>query len=188
LHGVDNASTKLSPALASPITTFEDLARRQHIATASCLFRNGLFDFPEEFFLNVFGTDYALNLLNSYYGKIKLIDEEMGVYRIQQGGEWSGRALLERAEKALDTVLKCKDFFAPRAAADFDYHAALLKCFLEFERREFVNFRAAYWHILRRHFRYLGIKDIAALSARYILSSLPRLIQTYGNITSRLKT
>ena len=169
------------------ITTFENLARKQHILTASCVFRNNLFEFPEEFFLSVFGTDYALNLLNSFHGKIKFIDKAMGVYRVHGGGEWSGRPKIDRSTRAVDTILRCAEYFAPRAAEEFDFHCRLMSCFLEFEKGEFDRFRASRKELLNRHSRFLEMRTRLALLARYILSWFPFLIDSYSGLSGRLR-
>lgn len=168
-------------------TTFEDLAMRQHIGTASCVFRNRLFEFPD-LFLNVYATDYTLHLLNSYHGKIKLIDETMGVYRVQSRGEWSGRGVIERTAKAIDTVRKCREYFYPRAADEFDFHAIKLTCFFAFEKKDFKDFRKNYRLLLKKYRRFLNLRDFSALNMRYFLSLFPGLINFYARASERFKT
>ena len=88
---------RLSNINQKDVSTIEDLALQgNYISTASCLFRNGLFrEFPEWFYTLPVG-DYPLHLLNAQHGKIKYLDEVMGVYRVHSGGSWEQKILLER--------------------------------------------------------------------------------------------
>jgi len=183
----ENKSSRstLSPA-SKEVTSFEDLAQRQHIATASCVFRNRLFSFPE-FFLTVLGTDYVLNLLNSFHGKIKLIDERMGVYRIHDKGEWSGRSDFDRTYKAIETVRKCSEYFAPRATVEFDFHITLLCGYFEFNKKEFKEFRRICRKIFRNHFRVLRLSEIVSLGTRYLFSFSPTITGSCCLLLTKLK-
>lgn len=80
------------------ITTIETLAYRNYIYTASCIFRNCISELPDWLYQCPIG-DYPLHLLNAQYGKIKFIDELMGVYRIHKGGIWGHTSLSYRLEK-----------------------------------------------------------------------------------------
>ncbi|MRS01981.1 glycosyltransferase [bacterium] len=80
------------------ITTIKDLACGNYIYTASCIFRKKLHEMPSWFYQCPIG-DYPLHLLNAQYGKIKFIDEVMGVYRIHRGGVWENRSLSYRLEE-----------------------------------------------------------------------------------------
>jgi glycosyltransferase involved in cell wall biosynthesis len=163
----------LSSRPATDVTTFEELARKQHIQTVSCVFRNKLFDFPEDFFLSVYGTDYALNLLNAYHGKIKFLDKVMGVYRIHDQGEWSGRPSIERSTKAVDTIRRCSEHFYPRAAAEFEYHRQLMTCLLDFEKRDFHQFRTNFKKLWSKSLWLFDLRTLCAVTARYFVSWLP---------------
>ncbi|MGB3868925.1 MAG: glycosyltransferase [Flavobacteriales bacterium] len=71
---------------------FEDLlATTNFIATASVVFRNELKPLPAWFPKLPFG-DLGMYFLNSRKGKIKCLDEFMSVYRIHEGGVWTGRS------------------------------------------------------------------------------------------------
>ncbi|MGI4738387.1 MAG: glycosyltransferase family 2 protein [Janthinobacterium lividum] len=58
-------------------------------STGSLVLRNGLVAWPAWLF-TVKPIDFALVLLCAEQGKVKLLPEVMGVYRIHQGGIWSG--------------------------------------------------------------------------------------------------
>lgn len=167
-------------------TTFEDLARRQHIATASCLFRNKLFEFPDVF-LKVHGTDYFLNLLNANHGKIGFIDEVMGVYRVHGQGEWSSRTAEDRAAIALDTITICGSYFHPRAAAEFEYQRLKNDCFLQFELSNFREFRKRFREARTVSRRFLTKSDLAALWVRFFLSFTPFLNGAFSFLRTRRK-
>ena len=69
------------------ITTLGDLIKYgNYIHTLSFVFRNGIInEFPKWFYKSKIG-DYPLYLLLSKFGKIKSIDEIMGVYRLHHQG------------------------------------------------------------------------------------------------------
>jgi glycosyltransferase involved in cell wall biosynthesis len=168
------------------VTTFEDLATRQHIATASCVFRNKLFEFPP-FFLEVSGTDYALHLLNSFHGKINYLDEVMAVYRIHDQGAWSGFDYVKRATSALETLMKCRQYFYPRAALEIDFHIHKLMCLRDFEKKDFSGFRSNFKILLGKHFARINFREFSTLAVRFLLSRFPVLIRSYVHISESLK-
>lgn len=76
------------------ITTEIDLTDHNYIYTASCLFRNNLFrEFPKSFCISPAG-DYFLHMLNAKHGKIRFLNEPMGVYRVHDGGAWGQKPRL----------------------------------------------------------------------------------------------
>lgn len=81
---------KLSNINQKEITTIHDLAKSNYIYTASSMFRKQNFELPEWFYKSPVG-DYPLYLLSARYGKIKFINEVMGVYRIHDKGMWGSR-------------------------------------------------------------------------------------------------
>ncbi len=168
------------------ILTFEELAKRQYIGTASCVFRNKLFQFPD-FFLEVPSTDYALHLLNSFHGKIKFIDETMGVYRLQSGGEWTRRAAIDKGAAALETTIRCRAHFYPHAQREFDFHVSRLNCFLAFEERRLKEYRSQYLGLLKKYSRWLKLREVAALTSRFFLTYFPRSIERYTRVSSKIK-
>ena len=92
------------------ITTLEDLACGNYIYTASCVFRNNLLEIPDWLYQCPVG-DYPLHLLNAQYGKIKFIDEVMGVYRVHKGGLWENKSLSYRLEKRIEMLDIIKNKF-----------------------------------------------------------------------------
>jgi len=89
---------RLSNINQQEITTIENLAYGNYIFTASCVFRKYLPEPPDWFYQCAVG-DYPLHLLNAQYGKIKFIDEIMGVYRVHQGGIWEIKSWPYRKNK-----------------------------------------------------------------------------------------
>jgi len=88
------------------ITNIKTLARGNYIYTASCIFRKNFSVFPDWYYKCPVG-DYPLHLLNAQYGKIKFINEVMGVYRVHKGGVWENTNLSYRLEewiKMLDNI------------------------------------------------------------------------------------
>lgn len=83
---------------AAETTTIKDLAKGNYIHTCSVVFRNNLFDkFPPYFHKSPVG-DYFLHMLNARYGKIKFMDECMGVYRLHDTSVWSSKTQVRREQ------------------------------------------------------------------------------------------
>jgi glycosyltransferase involved in cell wall biosynthesis len=79
-------------------TTIKDLAKGNYIHTCSVVFKNNLFEkFPEYFLKSPVG-DYFLHMLNARYGKIKFLDEYMGVYRLHETSVWSSKTQIKREQ------------------------------------------------------------------------------------------
>ncbi len=79
-------------------TTIKDLAKGNYIHTCSVVFKNNLFEkFPEYFHKSPVG-DYFLHMLNARYGKIKFLDEYMGVYRLHETSVWSSKTQIKREQ------------------------------------------------------------------------------------------
>ena len=92
------------------ITDINTLARGNYIYTASCVFRNNFIILPDWFYQCPVG-DYPLHLLNAQYGKIKFINEIMGVYRVHKGGVWENTNLSYRLEKWAEMIEILKSKF-----------------------------------------------------------------------------
>jgi glycosyltransferase involved in cell wall biosynthesis len=85
-----------------PITGMGEILAGNFIATASVMFRRGLFGaFPEWFFRLPIG-DWPLHVLNTQYGRIGYLADVMGVYRVHSRGLWSQRS----RSAQLETVLR----------------------------------------------------------------------------------
>jgi glycosyltransferase involved in cell wall biosynthesis len=93
------------------ITTIEDLAWGNYIYTASCIFRKYFNELPPWHSDCPVG-DYPLHLLNAQYGKIKFINEVMGVYRIHAGGIWENKSFIYRIEKWVEMLEIISDKFS----------------------------------------------------------------------------
>lgn len=72
-------------------TTINELAVRNYIATASCVFRSRLTNFPI-WFAEVPAGDYTLHMLNARYGKISYMPDIMGVYREHNQSSWQSKS------------------------------------------------------------------------------------------------
>lgn len=76
------------PVNQKEVSTIEDLLKGNFIPTCSVMFCRGLFgEFPEWYYQILTG-DWILHILNAQYGKIKYINEVLGVHRIGHGGIW----------------------------------------------------------------------------------------------------
>ena len=80
----------LFPPDQKEISTIEDLFFSNVIPTCSVLFRRGLFaELPDWFYTMKIG-DWPIHILNAQHGGIRYFPEAMAVYRVHQGGFWSG--------------------------------------------------------------------------------------------------
>lgn len=82
--------------------TAEDLCRGNFIYTASCLYRNPRFRAFPDWFPQAMPGDWPLHIMVAQQGKIRYLDELMGVYRVHAGGSWS----LQRRSKSLESVIR----------------------------------------------------------------------------------
>lgn len=70
--------------------TIEDLLLANPVSTCSVVFRHApVEELPEWYFELIMG-DWSLWVLLAQRGKLSYIDQVMGVYRVHQGGAWSG--------------------------------------------------------------------------------------------------
>jgi glycosyltransferase involved in cell wall biosynthesis len=93
------------------VSTIEDLARRNYIFTASCIFRNGLIkELPDWFYKSPVG-DYVLHMLNAQHGKIKYIPDIMGVYRVLKDGFWESKNKIYQTEHWIKLIDLMKRYF-----------------------------------------------------------------------------
>ena len=101
---------RISNKNQNEITTINTLACGNYIYTASCVFRNNFIILPDWFYQCPVG-DYPLHLLNAQYGKIKFVNEVMGVYRIHQEGTWGDTSMVHQREKWLEMLELIRDKF-----------------------------------------------------------------------------
>lgn len=96
------------------VTTIENLAQRNYIMTASCVYRNGLIkEFPDYFYKSPAG-DYVLHMLNAQYGKIKYFPEVLGVYRAHSGGIWQPNGHIYHEKQTAQIIELMKNCFSPK--------------------------------------------------------------------------
>lgn len=164
------------------VTTFEDMAAGNYIHTLSCVFRNNLFEkFPDWFNESPLG-DYPLHLLNAQHGKIKFLEDVMGVYRVHQGGVWSLQNIRRGSLDFLKVVEMCKKHFAPRGNEQFSKLIANSNanlCFLSFENGEYGECRYYYSKCIER-IRNDNLRMSLSLTLRNLLSYFPKLALFYN--------
>jgi len=81
--------SSLSNINQKSISTMDDLLNGNFISAASCCFRNRLIKKIPSWHKNVMPGDWPLYILLTQYGKIKYLNEIMGVYRNHTNGIWS---------------------------------------------------------------------------------------------------
>jgi glycosyltransferase involved in cell wall biosynthesis len=103
MHRISNVKQK-------GITDIKTLALGNYIYTASCIFRKNFSEMPDWFNQCPVG-DYPLHLLNAQYGKIKFINELMGVYRVHKGGVWGNTNVFHQREQWVKMIELIRDKF-----------------------------------------------------------------------------
>lgn len=112
-HGGQLPSLANSP-YQKEVTGIEDLAFGNYIFTASCMFRNNLFNEFPDWVCNTPVGDYVLHMLNAQFGKIKYLNDVMGVYRVHKGGLWESQSASYRDELWVKMLDQMSNFFGPR--------------------------------------------------------------------------
>jgi glycosyltransferase involved in cell wall biosynthesis len=103
---VDDFITRQVP----DITSIKDLARGNYIHTPSVVFRKNQLVLDEFKEIQSPIGDYVLHMLNAKYGKIKKLNELMGVYR-HSVGIWSSKDEVYRIEKTIEVFEILKPHF-----------------------------------------------------------------------------
>lgn len=170
------------------VSTFEDLAKKNFIPTLSCVFRHNLFgDFPDWTLQFPLG-DWILHLLNAQHGKIKYLNETMGVYRVHSQGDWGNRPIEKRLITLAKVIQKCREHFYPRGNREFTqalketYKNLSLSLFTMFETGDYKNFRHYYYEVAKAR-SSVSSRMFSALTVRYLVSYIPLLRDFYKKIT-----
>jgi len=72
------------------------------IPTSSVMFRNRLFSSVPDWYYDLATGDWPLHVLNAEHGMIGYLDRVMGVYRVHDGGIWSGVPFRDQVAGYLD--------------------------------------------------------------------------------------
>ena len=100
------------PAGSYPVT---DLIETFYwIATCSVMYRWGLLGPLPDWMLKLKMGDTPLSILVGRSGKIRLMDEVMGVYRIHSAGVWSSLSRLDRISAARQTYMELQKHLEPQ--------------------------------------------------------------------------
>src|SRR6266851_2492098 len=83
------------PGAPSGSYTIADLIQNNFIVTGTVMYRWGSVGPLPDWFLTLKLADWPLHILVGRSGKIHLMDEVMGVYRIHSGGAWSSLSRLD---------------------------------------------------------------------------------------------
>ena len=102
------------PDSADSKSTFniQDLAKANFLVSSTVVYRNGLVkQLPDWFELSPAG-DYVMHMLYARTGKIKILPDNMAVYRKHPAGAWSNQSFINLLEKwmVVLTLLLTEDF------------------------------------------------------------------------------
>lgn len=116
------------------ITTIDDLALANYIHSNTVVYRNNkevLLQFNE---IDTPIADFVFSMLNAKYGKIMKLDDAMAVYRIHNGGVWSGIAIEKRTAQSVTMLESMLPYFTQ----EIQEKILKQKAFILFEL--FINF------------------------------------------------
>ena len=113
LNQIDKKTSSITNSNEKEVSDILDLAKKGNFMfTASVLFKkpkNGFPNWLEELPIG----DYPLHLYNAQFGKIKFLDEVMGVYRIHADGIWGCMPKEQLSERWILMLTKIEDKFSP---------------------------------------------------------------------------
>ena len=121
------------------VSSILDLASKGNfIYMASVVYRKPKGNFPE-WLNNLPIGDYPLHLYNAQFGKIKFLDELMGVYRIHAGGIWGSFSKEKLYDRWIPMLTKLQDKFSDevnRALRIQKMYSLLDVYMISFEKKE----------------------------------------------------
>ena len=90
------------------------------IFTASVVFRKPIAEYPE-WLTNLPIGDYPIHLYNAQFGKIKYINQVMGVYRVHESGTWGIVSKEKQYERWIPTLTELATKFSPEVNIQLEY-------------------------------------------------------------------
>jgi glycosyltransferase involved in cell wall biosynthesis len=116
-------SHHISAPLPKPISTLEDIARRNFIQTSSVLYRGGVVRALPDWYLTMPTFDWPLHVLHAERGDIGYRDEVLCAYRVHHGGFWSDR--MSRYERLDDLELMIRAYHTLNRHLGYRYSAQI---------------------------------------------------------------
>jgi glycosyltransferase involved in cell wall biosynthesis len=166
------------------VSTLDDLTNSNFIYTASCVFRNNLIkEFPE-WFKEVALGDLPLFILLAQYGKIRFLNEIMGVYRVNNESVWAKKNELYKSSSAAHLFEKLHKHFINTEYCQKFEESALLYCYhsaILFEsENDHINAKKYAIKCLnyRQYNSYVSKKKIFTLILKILSPSLYRTFKT----------
>ena len=103
------------------VTTIVDLAQKGNfLFTASVVFRKPTMGYPEWLIELPIG-DYPIHLYHAQFGKIKYLNQVMGVYRVHESGAWGVFSKETQYEKWIPTLTNLKNRFTHEVNIQLNY-------------------------------------------------------------------
>jgi glycosyltransferase involved in cell wall biosynthesis len=120
-------SHHISAHLPKPVSTLEDIARRNFIQTCSTMYRGGVVRELPDWYLTMPTFDWPLHVLHAEHGEIRYLDEVLGAYRVHPGGFWSDR--MSRYQDLADVELMIRGYHTLDRHLRYRYAGAIRRAF-----------------------------------------------------------
>lgn len=164
---IDKPSFLYCNTAQKEVSTLEDLLTNGNfIPTCSAIFRSHfLKNFPT-WFIKLGMGDWILHILNAQQGKIKYINEVMGVHRIHGGGIWSGSESVKNNIYVYEAYIKLAEHFSMDAQLLPIIH---LKCrfFLQLIYREYIG-KKEKKEAFRYFIKFISLNPLRILKPIYL--------------------
>lgn len=126
--------------------TIFDLFDANIAHTCTFVYRNQNIRIPL-FFENLQMADWPLHMIHAGYGKIKVLSENMAIYRVHQSGVWSSTTAIQQLDASI-VLLNCmNDFFQKKYSVYLQKSITryiLEKALIFLDLKQFVKARLCY--------------------------------------------
>jgi glycosyltransferase involved in cell wall biosynthesis len=126
--------------------TTKDLVKRNFIGNFSCcMYRTDSVRKLRDEIFDVYTVDWMFNIAMGEIGDIGFLEEPLSVYRIREGGAWSGKSEIEKLRELqglIDVYNKCLNY-------EYDDSFSQIKKDITVEINRLLNVRNTYYDLTR---------------------------------------
>lgn len=171
---------KLPKLVESKIYSELELKRGAFLLTLSMVYRNETIDYPESFFKVVNGDTFLISLLGQFGKGMYLENVEPAVYRVHDGGVWSGVEPTQKRLRGLNTSQRIREYY--KGKGDFETVQELDKRLKKISKQLFRSLNPQfaltdYFIITNYYIRYnvfsnFEVKNFTKITLRYFYIKL----------------